>query len=228
MQTGRRVFLMAALSVWAAGGVAQAPAAARPGSQPVAAAVPSTSAVLQPALETVHGTLAAVRTDKWKRGTVRDEAGMDIGSINNDMQLNLPPLMRDADAAPGAISKQIAVTRHVDALYDVLLRVVEAARISAPGDQSDALQQALVTLSKARLALYDKMQDAAVAQEKQVTDLRATVQKQASFKCPAPPPPVPCPKPMHHTARRKPAAAKTPEEKKPATPATGATPKTNP
>jgi hypothetical protein len=221
------VLLTAALNVCAAVCAAQTPAVARPAGPPVAAAGPSTSAVLQPALEAVHGTLAAVRTDKWKRGSVRDEAGMDIGSINNDMQLNLPPLMRDADVTPGAISKQIAVTRHVDALYDVLLRVVEAARISAPGDQADALQQALVTLSKARLALYDKMQDAAVAQEKQVTDLRATVQKQASFKCPAPPPPEPCPKPVHHTARKKPSAAKTPE-KKPAAPATGTAPKTNP
>ncbi len=196
------------MSVCAAG--AQAPAAAPPTAQTGA------TAVLSAALDTVRGTLAATKTDRWKRGSVRDEAGMDIGSLNSDMQLNLPPLMRDADAAPGSLSKAIPLARHVDAFYDVLLRVVEAARISAPSDQVDALQQALVTLSKARLALYDQMQDAAVVQEKQVTDLRVTVQKLAAFKCPAPPPAPPCPAPAKRKAKPK---AATPQ--KPAAPAAG-------
>jgi hypothetical protein len=172
-------------------------------------------------LDAVRGTLAGVRTDKWKRGSVRDEAGTEIGSITTDMQVNLPPLVHDADAAPGMVSKQLALVRHVDALYDVLLRVVEAARISAPGDQAGALQQALETFGKARLGLYDAMLKAAMGEEKQVVDLRATVAKQAAFKCPAPPPVKPCPPPVHRRAKPKAAAPK-----KPAAPATGTAPKT--
>lgn len=217
MSMERAAVWLAVMCMCTVAGLAQAPATATQ----TTAAGQGPSAVLQPALDTVHSTLAGVRTDKWKRGSVRDEAGMDIGSLNSDMQLNLPPLLHAADGAPGSLSRLVPVARHVDAFYDVLLRVVEAARISAPGDQADALQQALVTLSKARLALYDRMNDAAIAQEKQVADLRATVQKQAAFKCPAPPPEKPCPTPVHKR-KAKPKAA-TP---KPAAPAT--TPKTNP
>jgi len=159
--------------------------------------------------------------DKWKRGSVRDEAGADIGSVRSDLQNNLPPLLKDGDAAPGVLSKAIPVARNIDALYDVLLRVVEASRIAAPDDQANALRQTLAGLSSARLALYDKMQDSAAAQEKQVGDLRATVQKQAAFKCPAPPPAPVCPTPAPAKKRKpKPPAATTqPQQSKPAAPA---------
>jgi hypothetical protein len=221
----RTVLLMAALAISAAGGAAQAagPATAQ-GDTPVPAPAPAgPSATLRPALDSVLGTLNAIKTDKWKRGSVRDEAGQDIGSVVSDIQVNLPPLLRDADAAPSLVSKQIPVVRNVDALYDVLLRAVEAARIAAPSDQAEALTQALNTLSKARLAVYDQMQQTSIAQEKQITDLHATVQKQASFVCPAPPPPVPCPatpKPKKKTTKP---PASTPQ--KPATPPAGTTQK---
>lgn len=181
---------------------------------------PGPSVVLQPALDALQVTLNQTRMERWKKGSVRDEASTEVGSITSDIQINLPPLIRDADAAPGALSKTVPVMKNVDALYDVLLRVVEAARIAAPDDQTNALRQALSTLNGARLSLYDKMQNAAIVQEKQVSDLRATVQKQAAFRCPAPPPPEPC-KPT--------APAKRPIKKKPATPPTSGTPpKTGP
>jgi hypothetical protein len=121
----------------------------------------------------------------------------------------------------------------LDALYDVLLRVVEAARIAAPDDQANELRQTLANLNKARLALDDSMEAAAGAQEKQMADLRVTVQKQAAFKCPAPPPAPECPKPVvKKPVRKKPAAtttpatpAATPQAAPQKPPATGATPK---
>lgn len=200
--------------------VASAPAAAAP-TAPVV--VPS--AVLAPGLDAVRYTLNTVKTDRWKHGTVRDEAGADIGSIVSDIQVKLPPLLKEADAAPGTVSKMIPVARNVDALYDVLLRVVEAARMAAPDDQANALRQALSTLSTSRLAFYDKMVAAATAQEKTADELRMTVQKQAAFKCPAPPPVKPCPTPVApKRAAKKPSAA-TPQK---ATPPASTLPKTNP
>ncbi len=209
---------------------AAASPASAPLSPPAAPPAPSgpapvgPSAVLKPALDQVQATLNTVKLDKWKRGSVRDEAGADIGSVRSDMQVNLPPLLRDGDAAPGVLSKTIPVARNIDALYDVLLRVVEASRIAAPDDQANALRQSLAGLSSARLALYDKMQDAAAIQEKQVSDLRATVQKQAAFKCPAPPPAPVCPTPAPAKKRKpKPPAATTQPQQpqKPAAPGTG-------
>ena len=206
-----------------------APAAA-PLSPPAAPPAPAgpppvgPSTVLRPALDQVQSTLNSLKMDKWKRGSVRDEAGADIGSVRSDLQVNLPPLLKDGDAAPGVLSKSIPVARNIDALYDVLLRVVEASRIAAPDDQANALRQSLAGLSSARLALYDKMQDSAAMQEKQVSDLRATVQKQAAFKCPAPPPAPVCPTPAPAKKKKpKPPASTTQpqQQQKPAASAAG-------
>lgn len=185
-----------------------APAVAAP-------AAPSPSSILQPSLDSLQHTLTGVKVDRWKRGSVRDEANSDINSITVDLQQRMPGLLKDADSAPGTLSKSLPVSRHIDALYDVLLRVVEASRMAAPDDQANQLRQALEGLEKARLALDDSMEQSATSQEKQLVDLRVTVQKQAAFKCPAPPPAPECPKaPVKKPVRKKPAA----------TPATGTTP----
>ena len=155
-------------------------------------------------------TLGSLRVEKWKKGSVRDEASQDVSSLLKDMQSNLPPLLKDADGGPASLSKVLPLAKHVDALYDVLLRVVEAARMSAPDDQAAELRQALSNLGSARLALDDQMQQAATTQEKQIADLRVTVEKQAAFKCPAPPPAPECPKaPAKKVVKRKPNPAPT-------------------
>jgi hypothetical protein len=189
------------------------------GSPSLAApAAPTASSLLQPSLDSIRQTLATVKVDRWKRGSVRDEANSDIKSIAADLQQRVPSLLKDADASPGTLSKTLPVSRHIDALYDVLLRVVEASRMAAPDDQANSLRQALEGLEKARLALDDSMEQSASSQEKQLVDLRVTVQKQAAFKCPAPPPPQECPKaPVKKPVRKKPAATN-------GAPASGTTP----
>jgi len=182
-----------------------APAKPVQDAPPPAPAPPS--GLLQPSLDTVQQALGSLKLDKWKRGNIRDEAGDNIDQIQRDIQNNLPALMKDADGAPGSLSKLLSLARNVDALYDVLLRVVEASRVSAPGEQAESLQQALAGLSGSRHALESRMLDTAAATEKQMIDLRATVQRQAAFKCPAPPPvPVAKPCPAPRRARRRPAA----------------------
>ncbi len=173
------------------------------------------SGTLQPSIDSVHRTLDQLRLEKWKRGALRDEAQAYIVQIQNDLESNLPPLLAQSDAAPGAVSKVLPVLRHLDALYDVLLRVVEAARISAPDDQADQLQQALATLGSTRLALGDRLQGSADAVEKQIVDLDATIKAQAA-RAAAPPSPValPCvPPPAHRATVRRNATS---TQKKPA------------
>ncbi|HEX3893615.1 MAG TPA: hypothetical protein VHZ28_02485 [Terracidiphilus sp.] len=184
-----------------------APSDAMPAAPAPPPASPAPSSLLQPSLDEVRQTLSTIKVDRWKRGSVRDEANTDINSIMVDMQQRVPNLLKDADAAPGSLSKSLPVSRHIDALYDVLLRVVEASRMAAPDDQASQLRAVLTDLGKARLALDDSMERSASSQEKLLGDLRVTVQKQAAFKCPAPPPPPECPKPaVRKPVRKKPAA----------------------
>jgi hypothetical protein len=143
------------------------------------------------------------------------------------------------------VGKALPLAKHLGALYDVLLRVEEAARVSAPDDQVAQLQGALNSLETARLALNDHIQGSADAMEKQVGDLRGALRQQQSRQVVAPvPASVPCTPPVtHHTAvRKKPAATTTPTagtkpgtpapnnqntQKKPATPTTGTAPATH-
>jgi hypothetical protein len=155
------------------------------------------SEILQRSLDEVKATVSGVRLDKWKRGSVRDEAGTNIESIQRDLQGTLPALMKEADAAPGTLSKVLPLSRNVDALYDVLVHLVEQARVSAPGDQAGQLQAAIADLEKARVLLDNQIQQTADAQERRVVELRATVERQdESLKAAATPPPAPkCPAP---------------------------------
>jgi len=179
------------------------------------------SDILQRSLDEVRITVGNVKIDKWKRGSVRDEAGTHIDAIQRDLQGTLPGLLKDADSAPGTLTKVLPLSRNVDALYDVMVHVVEASRMVGTGDSVGQLQQALNDLEKARVVLDNQIQQTADMQEKQVVDLRSTVQKQdASLRAAATPPPAPkCPAPAPVKKKRvaKPAGS-------PTTPTTNAKP----
>jgi hypothetical protein len=172
------------------------------------------SDILQRSLDEVRLTIGNVKLDKWKRGSVRDEAGTNIDAIQRDLQGTLPSLLKDADSAPGTLTKVLPLSRNVDALYDVMVHVVEASRVVGTGDSVAQLQQALNDLEKARVVLDNQIQQTADMQEKQVVDLRTTVQKQdASLRAASAPPPAPkCPVPTTATRKKrvpKPAASTT-------------------
>lgn len=155
------------------------------------------SDILQRAIGEVKQTVGGIKLEKWKRGTIREEAGSSVGAIQRDLQGTLPLLLKDADAAPSTLSKVLPLARNVDALYDVLVHLVEGARIAGPGEEVGQLQQAMDDLEKGRVALGKQIQQVAAVQEKQMVDLRATVQKQeASLRAATTPPPASkCPAP---------------------------------
>jgi hypothetical protein len=206
---------LAPLFLYGQGSPADKPPA--PPTPPVAPSI-----LLQPALTLVDSTLNSIKIDKWKKGSIRDEAGQNITAILNDLKTNLPPLLADADAAPGALSKSIPLMKHLDALYDVLLRVEEGARVSAPGDQVDQLAAALKKFGSTRIELYDSMQQRAGGQEKQVADLQAAIKAQEAAaqenKHEPAATPVPCtpPKPTPKKKRATPPKSTPPAQGQPA------------
>lgn len=168
--------------------------------------------MVQPALDNLQQTLGTLRPDKWKAsGVVREEAAANISSIGHDLQATLPSLLAAADGAPDSVAQLLPAYRNIEALYDVLLRVAEAGNLSAPGEQSAALEQARARLEEGRRALGERLQTAAVAQEQQVHNLQAAVR--AIPPAPAPvvcPPPPPVKKRSHRrTPAKKPAPAST-------------------
>lgn len=169
-------FVVAVLAILTSPLLAGGQAPTPPPTPVVTPAAPvKASTLLQPSLDVVTNTLNSLNLDKWKKGSVRDEAGQNVNSILRDIQSNLPPLMGAADAAPGSVSAAMPLIKHLDALYDVLLRVEEASRVSAPSQQISQLQDALTLFGTARFALDDALQKQAAAQEKQVGELRVAL-----------------------------------------------------
>jgi hypothetical protein len=203
--------------------LAQAPPSAHAAAHASSTAQgPAPSTLLQPALTAVQQTLSGLNFEKWHRGTIREEATSNAGSILKDIQENMPPLLKQVDGSPSSISVAIPLSAHVNALYDVLLRVAEASRVSGPGDQAASLQQALVELGKARRTFEDRMQQTAMAQEKEMVALHSSLNLQAAARPQSIPVPMvlPCGAfPTHRVVRKKSVTA--PGQANPAVPAQG-------
>jgi hypothetical protein len=182
-------------------GVAQTTPVANTSAPAIMPAI-TASSLLQPALTQTQATLSTLKVDKWKKGSVRDEAGQNVSALLRDLQSNIPPLVTAADAEPTALSRALPLMKHLDAFYDVLLRVEEGARVSAPSEQISALQQTLLDVNKARNAYDDQMQAYAATHEKQIFDLQTQLRAQ-----------------QEAAANAKPAAVTAAEPCKPATPA---------
>ena len=172
---------------------------------------PTASSLLSPSLNQLRQSLGNLRIDKWKApGPVRQEASGNIGSITRDLDGTLPGLLATADAAPGTVSKNLPVFRNIDALYDVLLRVVETADLAAPENDTDSLHRALASLEDARRSLGDSIETAALSTEQQLNESRAQIRAQTTPAAAAPSTVVDggAAKPAAAAHKHKPAAAR--------------------
>jgi len=176
---------------------AQPPAAPSPTPQQT---LRTPSAIMQPAIETLRQTIWILRPEKWKASdAIRQETSANIDSIHRDLTNTLPSLLTAADQTPDSVSRMLPAYRNIEALYDVLLRVTEAGRLSAPRDQAVTLQRALAGLEGGRRAFAEQMQSAAVAHDQQLRSLEAAARAapRAVVATPAPCPPAP------HTKKRR-------------------------
>ncbi len=178
-------------------------------------AKPALSAQLAPAMEQLQQAVAGVRLEKWKSsGALKDDTDTSLASIRHDLDATLPGLVSASDAAPASLTAMLPVTRNIDALYDVLLRVTERAKSFAPQPQSAALEQSLKRLEDARRGLYENLASLASAQDQQIQQL-----KQALVAAQNAPPPVVTAPP----AKTAPAVKPKPKAKPKTTPAAATT-----
>ena len=180
-------------------------------ASPVTNALPP-SVVVGPATSAVKQALTTASVDHWKLSrAARDSTSGNLDSIARDINETLPGLLTTADSLPPAGSTSqtalLPVTRNLTALYEVLLRVTVTAEASAPKDQISALEGALSSVQSARHTLDDRAQDAALDEDRQISDLRKAL---AAAKAPQPAAATtPTPQPPCTTPRKKKPAART-------------------
>ena len=168
--------------------VAQVPSTAPTNGVPMQAAPSTPSGVaagdFDPAMGLVRQALNDVKLDRWKLSkSLRDQTDGDIGSIKRDLGGTLPGLLLASDAAAGMVSTMLPVASNVGALYDVLLRVTERAKVAAPPSQVEELVQAQAALETARRSFADRLQKAAVAAERQVVALKQAAKPVVAVAC---------------------------------------------
>lgn len=193
---------------------------------PAVAQTPTATAQVSAAVEQLRQTIPALRLEKWRvKGPVREEASTNLDSIRRDLDGTLPGLLAQADAAPNSVSKSLPVYRNLVALYDVLLRVVDSARLTAPADDAAALEDSLHSLEGALRTLGDTIQTSSVLTENQ---LAATEAKLHAVRSQAPSAPAgaqvvddgtaPPPPAVHHHRRKPRPKPVTPPADAPAAP----------
>lgn len=179
-----------------AGTVAPASAAATPALPP--------SQLVQPALSNLVSTLDSIRPEKWKTSaSIRQGAQANMESVRRDLDSNLPSLLHVADGAPRSLPSVLPAASNLDALYDVVLRVAETARVAAPQRQSSDLDAALAKLDQSRRALNAHVLTVAKSNQAEMMNLRQ--QLAARPAAPPAPAPAPCPKPTYkkHVYKKK-------------------------
>ncbi len=166
-----------------------------------------TTELMEPTMNALPATLSTLRVDKWKApNQLKDATLTNITSIKRDLQETLPPLLKAADAAPGSVSALLVVMQNVNALYDVMLRVGDAAETAAPQAQSADVAQSVSGLLVARRGREEMMRKAVSGQEQKVADLQKSLDARPAVAA-APPPCPPAAPAKKKAAVKKPAAS---------------------
>jgi hypothetical protein len=191
-------------------------------SQPPAVSYSSVSQLnqlltqLEQVSQTTQIDLAGTRIDHWKTDSnTKRQTQANVESLQRNLKAALPEIIGQMRNSPENLAASFKLYRNLDALYDVLSSVVEAAGAFGSKDEFQALDNDFNTIETARRSLAERMQGLAESKEGELTQLRTQV-RNAQPVVSAPPKKVivddtePVKKPP---AKKKPAP-------KPATPAT--------
>ncbi len=179
---------------------------------------------LEQVSQTTQIDLAGTRIDHWKTDSnTKRQTQANVESLQRNLKAALPEIIGQMRNSPENLAASFKLYRNLDALYDVLSSVVEAAGAFGSKDEFQALDNDFNIIETARRTLAERMQGLAESKEGELTQLRTQV-RNAQPVVAAPPKKVivddtePVKKPP---AKKKPAA-------KPTTPGTPKPAATNP
>lgn len=132
--------------------------------------------------------LAKLRIERWKTdgGTKRQTLG-NVDSIQRNLQGALPEILAQLRSTPESVPATFKLYRNLDALYDVLGSVVEAAGAFGSKDDLQSLSNDLNSFEATRKQLGERIDNLATAKEADITRLRTEL-KTAQTQTPATPP----------------------------------------
>lgn len=194
-------------------------------------------AQLEATSKTTQADLVKMRVERWKTdNSYKKQVLGNVDSIQRNLQSALPEIMAQLQSAPEDLPATFKLYRNLDALYDVLGSVTEAAGAFGSKDDFQSLSNDLDGFEGARKQMAGRIENLSAAKEAEIVRLRADL-KTAQAAIPVIPPKkmlVDDNQPAHTPApavKKKPAAkpktttpagqtsGQTPAKQTPATPA---------
>jgi hypothetical protein len=131
-------------------------------------------AQLDQTAQTTNLDLAKLRIEKWKGGgEARTQYQSNADSLSRNISSALPAIVGGVRSAPDNLAANFKLYRNVDALYDVLTSLTEAASSGAPHSDYQALATDLSNLEAVRRALADRIEALAASRDTEVARLRS-------------------------------------------------------
>jgi hypothetical protein len=126
--------------------------------------------------QSTQADFAKIRIEKWKAdGNTKRATEADVGSIQRNLQSALPEIVTQLRSSPEDLGASFKLYRNLDALYDVLVSVVESAGAFGPKDDFQLLQEDLGALERSRRSMADRMETLATSKQNELTRLRTEV-----------------------------------------------------
>ena len=184
----------AVLAVWSATlplAMAQAPANNQSSTPPVSYASVSQLNTLisqvEQAAQATTADLGRLRVEKWKTdSSTKRQVQSDIESLQRNLQSALPEIIGQLRASPEDLTASFKLYRNLDALYDVMVPVVESAGAFGSKDDYQSLANDLDAFERSRRSLGERLDNLTVAKEAELSRLRTQIKAQAAIP-PAPP-----------------------------------------
>jgi hypothetical protein len=143
---------------------------------------------LEAASSNTQADLQKLRIERWKTdGSNKKQWLARVDSIQRNLQGALPEMITQLRAAPEDLPATFKVYRNLDALYDVLGNVVEAAEALGSKDDFQALSNDLSAFEAVRKSFAERIENLASSKEAEISRLRNDL-KAAQAQIPATPP----------------------------------------
>jgi hypothetical protein len=143
---------------------------------------------LETSSKATQADLAKLRIERWKTdGASKKQALGNVDSIQRNLQNALPEIIGQVRNAPEDMPATFKLYRNLDALYDVLGSVVEAAGAFGSKDDFQVLSNDLNGFEGTRKQIAERLENLAGSKEQEIVRLRADL-KTAQAAIPAEPP----------------------------------------
>jgi hypothetical protein len=154
------------------------PMGAVPAAPPMPSDLGSALSNVDQAAQATAGSLKSLRIEKWKTdSSTKQHAQQNAESLSRNLPEALPGMIQQVRANPSSLAAQFKLYRNLNALFDVLSTMTEAAGTFGPKNEYETLAGELNNFEQARIALANRLQNSTAQQDAEIARLRTAVQQ---------------------------------------------------